>query len=74
MERTTPCSARVVACLVAACLATEGCRRTAGVGETVPSPPRELIQQSYGSGPAPAAQAGAAQAGAGRSAGTARPR
>ena len=63
MNRIT--AALLVAWVVAAWLGAAGCRRSAAGGETVPSPPRELIQRSYQAG-----QAGAGQAGAGGAGGT----
>jgi hypothetical protein len=64
MDRETAGKTFVVGCLVAAaCFATAGCRRGGGVGETVPSPPRELIERSYQGGQAPAAPSGAGKSG-----------
>jgi hypothetical protein len=57
MDRRIAGSSFVAGCLVAvACFTTTGCRRDGGVGETVPSPPRELIEKSYQGGQAPAQQ------------------
>jgi hypothetical protein len=64
MDRTSAGRILAIAGIAAVCAAAGGCRR-AGVGDTVPSPPRELIEKSYQQGPAPARQPGSGRGGGG---------
>jgi hypothetical protein len=54
MNRRTGITSLAISFLLTASCTTTGCRRAGRVGETVPSPPRELIEKSYQGGPAPA--------------------
>jgi hypothetical protein len=58
MERGTLLKTLTSGWILTACFAAAGCR-TARVGDTVPAPPRALIEKSYQGGQTPAPRQGA---------------